>query len=91
MRYVVSGLTMLDVIRFPDGSLSVPQMGGIPMYGYCGMRPYTDSICFFLGLEKIFGTPLGLGFPVMRSIQTVCCLYRTKRPMTLLHTVKMSL
>lgn len=56
MEYVVSGLTMLDVIRYADGRESPPQMGGIPLYGFCGMRPYTDSIRFLARVGKDFFT-----------------------------------
>ncbi len=54
MQYIVSGLSMMDVIRFPDGRLSTPQMGGIPLYGYCGMRPHTDNVCFLARVGKDF-------------------------------------
>lgn len=54
MKYVATGLNMLDVLEMPDGSRTKPQMGGIPMYGYCGMRPWSESILFSARVGKDF-------------------------------------
>lgn len=62
LEYIVSGLNMMDVIRFPDGTTSTPQMGGIPLYGYCGMRPYTRSICYLARVGKDFFDTYGQWF-----------------------------
>lgn len=43
-KYIVTGLNMLDALELTDGTKIPPHMGGIPMYGFCGMRLWTDSI-----------------------------------------------
>lgn len=46
MDYIATGLSLMDVLEYPDGTRTKPQMGGVPMYGFCGMRVWTDSILF---------------------------------------------
>lgn len=45
MDYIVTGLNMMDV-NIVDGKKMRPAIGGISVYGYAGMRPFTDQIAF---------------------------------------------
>ncbi len=53
MDYVVTGMRMIDVSVYGD-SRRETQIGGIPLYGYCGIAPYTDSIDFVARVGKDF-------------------------------------
>lgn len=54
MAYICTGLNMLDSLQHADGTLIPPHMGGIPMYGYCGMRLWTDSIQYVARIGEDF-------------------------------------
>lgn len=54
MEYIALGLNQLDAIEYYDKSTIETHKGGIPMYGFSGMRPWTDSICFFARVGKDF-------------------------------------
>ena len=53
-KYIVTGLNMLDALELTDGTKIPPHMGGIPMYGFCGMRLWTDSIQYVARVGKDF-------------------------------------
>ena len=53
-RYISTGLNMLDALKMSDGTVVPPHIGGIPMYGYCGMRLWTDSIEFVARVGEDF-------------------------------------
>ena len=47
-RYIATGLNMLDRVVVGDKEIGI-YMGGIPMYGYAGMRPWVNNpedICY---------------------------------------------
>lgn len=53
-EYIVTGMNMLDVLEYHTGERIPPHMGGIPMYGFCGMRLWTDSIQYVARVGKDF-------------------------------------
>ena len=54
MKYIVTGLNMLDVLEYPGEESTKPQLGGIPAYGYGGMRLFTDSIQYVARVGRDF-------------------------------------
>ncbi len=54
MKYIVLGLNQLDGILYSGKSEMEMNIGGIPMYGWSGMRPWTDSICFHARVGEDF-------------------------------------
>ena len=54
MEYVVTGLTMLDKIAVNGQNVSEPHLGGVPLYGYCGIRPYTKNVLFLSRVGRDF-------------------------------------
>lgn len=52
MDYIVTGLNMVDVIEFPDGSRSVPQIGGTPLYAWAGIRPFSKNVLYSARVGK---------------------------------------
>ena len=55
-KFVVSGLNMMDKVVLPDGRSSW-NLGGIPMYGFAGMRFWTES-----SEDIAFGARVGKDF-----------------------------
>lgn len=53
-EYIVTGLNMLDALETADGKRIPPHMGGIPMYGFAGMRPWTNSIQYVARVGRNF-------------------------------------
>lgn len=53
-KYIATGLNQLDVVKLVDGTFLPAVMGGIPMYGYCGMRIWSDSVEFLARIGKDF-------------------------------------
>ena len=53
-QYIATGLCMMDQITLADGTALPKVVGGIPMYGYCGMRLWTDSIEFVARIGEDF-------------------------------------
>lgn len=54
MEYVVTGLTMLDKISINGQNISDSHLGGVPLYGYCGIRPYTKNVLFLSRVGRDF-------------------------------------
>lgn len=53
-EYLVTGLTQIGTVVLHDGTAFPPAKGGTPMYGYCGMRPWTDSITLYTRVGEDF-------------------------------------
>lgn len=54
MEYISTGLCQLDAIEYHDRTEIQKHLGGIPMYGFAGMRPWTSSIAFAARVGKDF-------------------------------------
>ena len=54
MRYLATGLNMLDQIITPAGQALPPKLGGVPLYGYCGMRVFTDDVLYLARVGNDF-------------------------------------
>jgi len=52
-RYIAVGLNMMDRVHIGDQMTGV-HLGGIPMYGFAGMRLWSDSIAFAARVGKDF-------------------------------------
>ena len=52
-KYISTGLNMLDVIEI-EGKVLPPALGGIPAYGYCGRRFWSDSVEYVARVGKDF-------------------------------------
>lgn len=59
--FISSGLNMVDTVAFLDGRRYADHIGGIPMYGFAGMRPWTkaEDIVFMARVGKDFESVYG--------------------------------
>ena len=59
--YISSGLNMIDSVAFLDGRRYADHIGGIPMYGFAGMRPWAkaEDIVFMARVGNDFDSVYG--------------------------------